>query len=96
MTSKEKIMTFQECVLECAANTELIKQFDRLQGSNLSRVLIPQKVNRAPIERMIDEATGYNPIMSNMDEQFHKEFQEFIFFVFEYIWLPLCYSQNPS
>ena len=79
-------MTFNEVVLECSRTPELIKEYDRLQGSNLSRVLIPQ--SQTPIVRMIDEATGY----TNIDEQFHKEFQGFIRFCFECVWLPLWYD----
>lgn len=44
-------MTFAECLLECAGNTELLKQFDRLHGSNLSN-------DAAPINTMIDKSTG--------------------------------------
>lgn len=29
-------MTFSECVLECTKNKELIAEFDRLNGTNLS------------------------------------------------------------
>lgn len=29
-------MTFPECVRECAANRELLAEFDRLKGTNLS------------------------------------------------------------
>jgi len=35
-------MTFEDCVLECCKTPELIKEYDRLQGSNLAKVLIPQ------------------------------------------------------
>lgn len=44
-------MTFTECVMECAGNSELVAEFDRLSGSNLS-------LKGAKIELMIDEATG--------------------------------------
>jgi hypothetical protein len=29
-------MTFDECVIECARNKDLVAEFDRLTGSNLS------------------------------------------------------------
>ena len=43
--------TFYECLMYCAGNKELIKEFDRLSGSNLS-------LQGPPINFMIDEATG--------------------------------------
>jgi hypothetical protein len=85
-------MTFEEVVLECCRTPDLIKAYDRLQGSNLSRVLIPQIDTRPPIVKMIDEATGYDKVRTNIDEQFHKEFQGFISFCFECVWLPLWYD----
>lgn len=92
--TNELTMTFQEVVLECTRDTALIKEFDRLQGSNLSKVLIPQKDTRKPIEVMIDNATGYDRVLSNIDEQFHDDMQKFITFVFECVWLPLNYKSN--
>lgn len=44
-------MTFEECVMECAKNQELVKEFDRLAGTNL-------QLKGAPIELAIDKATG--------------------------------------
>lgn len=44
-------MTFQEILMHCATDTELVTQFDRLQGSNLAR-------KGAPINLMVDDATG--------------------------------------
>jgi len=44
-------MTFLECVHACAANRELLSEFDRLNGTNLS-------LKGAPIELMVDEASG--------------------------------------
>jgi len=82
-------MTFQDVVLECCKTPELIIEFDRLQGSNLSRVLIPQPDTRKPIEKMIDDATGYKEVL---DQQAHEDMQKFIKFVYDCVWLPLCYS----
>lgn len=42
---------FFECLKRAAANRELVEQFDRLRGTNLS-------LKGSPIERMIDSATG--------------------------------------
>jgi hypothetical protein len=44
-------MTFYDCIIECAGNKELIKEFDRLTNSNLS-------FTGSPIELMVDVATG--------------------------------------
>jgi hypothetical protein len=44
---------FQECVIECVGNKELVKEFNRLSGCNLW-----QSLRRAPLDRMIDDACG--------------------------------------
>lgn len=41
---------FAECVRQCLDSPSFIEEWARLRGF---------KVNRAPIEQMIDEATGY-------------------------------------
>lgn len=77
-------MTFEDCVKECCKNTELVKQFDRLNGTNLSRILIAD--TRPPIVRMIDESTGYKRFL---DDKAHEEMQKFISFCYEFIWCGL-------
>lgn len=42
---------FLGCLREAAAAPELVRQFDRLYGADLS-------AKRSPIERMVDQATG--------------------------------------
>lgn len=44
-------LAFIACIRQAAANNELVLQFDRLCGADLSR-------RRPPIERLIDEAAG--------------------------------------
>ncbi len=44
-------MSFMQCLMACAENKELVKEFDRLAGCDLS-------FSGTPIDRMIDEATG--------------------------------------
>lgn len=44
-------MTFYDCLMECAKNKELVKEFDRLNNSNLSFA-------GSPINILVDEATG--------------------------------------
>jgi hypothetical protein len=58
-------MTFPECVSYCAKNQELVSNFDRLQGRNLSR-------KGSPIELMIDDSTG-------RFEADMKAFSEFVY-----------------
>jgi len=41
-------MTFSEVALQCAGNDELVSNFDRLRGTNISR-------KGAPIELAIDQ-----------------------------------------
>ena len=44
-------MTFYETVLYCLGNKELLSEFDRLRGTNLSQ-------NGSPIELAVDYASG--------------------------------------
>lgn len=74
-------MTFQEVVLECRMTPEFVKEFNRLSGCKLGID------NRAPITKMIDEATGYQ---TGLDKQESWYMQQFIGFVFACIWLPLA------
>lgn len=71
-------MTFQECVLHCAGVPELVREFDRLSGTHLSKV-----GRRSGLDALIDDATGRD------DEALAK----FTAFVFAYIWLPMLSSQ---
>lgn len=76
-------MNFQDCVSECCQTRELVKEYNRLTGRN---VLSNIYDTRAPITRMIDESTGYQKVL---DEKAHEDMQEFISFIFEYVWLPV-------
>lgn len=76
-------MTFQDCLLESLKNKELIKQFDRLSGTNVMQIFYD---NRAPIIRMIDEATGYDKVI---DQKLQKDLMDFIWFVYDCIWMRL-------
>lgn len=76
-------MTFEECVIECAKNRELVENFDRLTGSTLSQV-----GHRAPLDQMIDEATGRDA----------ESCRRFIAFVWECVWTRLpaeCFRESP-
>ena len=68
-------MNFQEVAIECIRNHELVSEFNRLTGCKLGID------TRAPIERMIDEATGYQPESTDI--------AKFVAFVFKFIWMPL-------
>lgn len=69
-------MDFTEVAIECVRNTELVREFNRLTDCKLGID------TRLPIEKMIDEATGYSEVMK-------QDMGKFIMFVFEFIWLPL-------
>jgi len=72
--SKERsIMTFEQCVLHCAANQDLLAEFARLTGHDL------RQQARSPIVRMVDEATGYDRAAA----------AAFTDFVLETVWMPL-------
>ena len=44
-------VTFKQCLAECAATPELVAEFDRLTGHNLSR-------RGSKLDIQIDDATG--------------------------------------
>ncbi len=74
-------MIFRDCLLECCQNKDLIASFNRLTGRHF-------KLNddRAPIEKMIDEATGYQ---ETLKAEALDDTRAFVCFVFEIIWVPL-------
>lgn len=45
-------LTFAECLIISASEPELVQQWERLTGNTL--------ISSNPLNRMIDEATGYN------------------------------------
>ncbi len=47
----EKLPTFEAALRAAAGNRELLKEYDRLRGTNLSR-------KGSPIELAIDDSTG--------------------------------------
>lgn len=59
----------------------MVSEFNRLTGRKLLSGL-----KRAPIEVMIDEATGYQ---KEIDKRASDDMQAFMTFVFTVIWLPL-------
>jgi len=67
-------MTFGQVLNVTAETPELVREFDRLCGTHLATI-----GTRAPIDRMIDEATGRE----------RDEVMKFAAFVFEFVWLPL-------
>lgn len=71
-------MTFPEVVEYCAMEPEFVKQFNRLTGSHLF-----EDLKRAPITKMVDEATGYE---EELKKKQHEYMQEFISFVWEVVW----------
>lgn len=78
-------MDFKDCFIECCKHDELVKEFNRLSGTNISF-----KDKRTPIEIMVDKATGYPYPFKNKDD----EIKQFINFCFECVWLPLL--NNPE
>ncbi len=73
-TSEKTAFSFGDVLLECAANDEFVRGFDRLTRSNLS------SIGRGPaIIQAIDEATGYT----------RNSLLKFCTFVFETVWLRL-------
>jgi hypothetical protein len=65
-------VTLEEAVVACRNNPELVAQYNRLFEGSLG-------APRTPIDRAVDEATGYA----------REQQMRFIAFVDEYVWRPL-------
>lgn len=76
-------MTFEACLRAAILNPDLIAQFNRLTGSTLG------VDNRKPIERMIDEESGYQEVL---DLKTAAEMEEFAGFVFMHVYLPIAFQ----
>lgn len=72
------MLSLEETIKECLANKELVIQYRRLTGARLGM--------GSPIERIIDEKTGYD----------EKEFFDFFNFIKDYIWMPLITKENET
>lgn len=72
-------MTFHECVIVCAGQPELVAQYDRLTGSRLASL-----ATRAPIARMIDEATGAE----------RDQVARFVAFIYDCVWMRGTWRKN--
>lgn len=70
----EKPRTFLDVVLFCARNEEFVAQYDRLYGGALGTL-----ARRAPIEKIVDRATGFE----------RDECLKFAAFVYEMVWTRL-------
>ena len=70
-------MTFEQCVKEAWNTPDLVEQYKRLTGARLGGGL--------PIERMIDDASGFK----------EKEYTDFFNFVRDYIWIPVLLKKIP-
>lgn len=74
-------VTFRDTLDMCAANPEFVAQFDRLTGHNLSEI-----GKRAPLDAMIDEATGRD----------RMALLAFVIFVDEVVWSRLPFNRRGS
>ena len=67
---------FLECIARVWGDPELMAEYRRVYGSTIGLD------NRAPIERLVDEATGHQPIND-------REVAQFLNFVWDCVWLRL-------
>lgn len=71
-------MTFTECLHSVWANDDLMREYRRLSGSAIGID------NRHPIERLVDQAAGYEPTHATADEV-----GDFLHFVWDTVWTRL-------
>ena len=64
-------MTFLECVQACAGVPSFVAEYDRITGSRLTEM-----ATAAPIDQMVDKATGRK----------RDEVAKFAAFVYEFVW----------
>jgi hypothetical protein len=67
-------MTFIGCLMQCLDTPELVREFDRLNGTHLGTV-----ATRSPLDAAIDEATGRDK----------AALDQFAAFVYEFVWTRL-------
>lgn len=81
-------MTFSECLIECAKNTEFVAQFNRLTGRHLG-----EQLKRSPIEKMIGATTGYEETLAAQQD---GDLRAFIEFCHETVWtrIPVLNAGN--
>jgi hypothetical protein len=72
---------FTTCLKAALDSRELVNQFDRLNGNQLSAV-----AKRSPLEILVDQASGYDVEIEAMMQQTSLAF---IAFVYEFIYLRL-------
>ena len=78
-------MTFLEVLKECLYNKELVFQFNRLTGCKLG------VDDRDDIDKLIDEATGYQ---EELDQEQMYYMDLFVGFVWDCVWLRLVGVAN--
>lgn len=71
-------VTFRFCLDKTLDNRELMDNYRRLTGSRIFA-----RINRSPIERMVDAACGHDPFRPD-----EAELQHFFRFVRDAIWRP--------
>jgi hypothetical protein len=71
-------MTFGECVIACSQSRELLENFDRLRGTNMSQI-----GRVGGIAAAIDECTGRN----------EDSMAKFCAFVYECVWTRIDWSR---
>lgn len=70
------MLTFEKTVEECLKCPDFVKQYRRLRGARLGL--------GSPLEKMIDEATGFSK----------HEWNEFFDFVRDYVFMPTLLRIN--
>ena len=83
--SESLLADFEAVLRECIKHPDLIKQYNRLNGTHLG------EDTRKPIVQMVDKASGYQEVL---DKRGMEEFKGFADFVFQCIYLPLLMKEN--
>lgn len=74
-----RFLTFEEVCQACLAEPKLVAGFERLQNRDLSR-----RLRRAPVEKAVDVATGYDEVLKARQDE---DVKAFIGFVRDIVWL---------
>lgn len=85
---KDTPVTFFQCLQYALHQHELVENFDRLFNCSLSKVK-----PLAPIEILVDRATGYDKIR---EAQILKQMNKFTAFVWECVWTRLPWEARET
>jgi hypothetical protein len=66
-------LTFLDCLWVAVSNAELVANYNRLTGEHLG-----EQPKRSPIELLVDQATGYEETVQDVEVERMRKFASFV------------------